>query len=86
MPKPYYGLENIIPFEPWTNKVPAGKKLRHFLQHKIHFSPHYNKLFKKNNINFYDIKTTDDLKKIPFTTKKDIAPGKNINFLKLKPN
>ena len=61
---------------PGQIKLLQEKKLRHFLQHKIPFSPHYNKLFKKNNINFSDIKTTDDLKKIPFTTKKDIAPTK----------
>jgi len=47
-----------------------NRKLRYFIQHKLPFSPHYTKLFKKNKINFSDIKTTDDLKKIPFTTKK----------------
>ena len=54
-----------------------NRKLRYFIQHKIPFSPYYNKLFKKNKINFSDIKTTNDLKKIPFTTKEDIAPTKN---------
>jgi len=66
-----------------------NKRLRYFIQHKIPFSPYYAKLFKKNKINFSDIKTVDDLKKIPFTTKKDIAPTKKekkqINFI-LKPD
>tara|TARA_Y100000310_G_scaffold38326_1_gene35926 strand:- start:31 stop:1455 length:1425 start_codon:yes stop_codon:yes gene_type:complete len=53
-----------------------NRKLRYFIQHKIPFSPYYYKLLKKNKINFSDIKTTDDLKKIPFTTKNDIAPTK----------
>jgi len=53
-----------------------NKKLRYFIRHKIPFSPYYNKLFKKNKIKFSDIKTVKDLKKIPFTTKKDIAPDK----------
>ena len=52
------------------------KYLKYFVQHKVPFSPYYNKLFKKNNIKYSDIKTTKDLKKIPFTTKKDIAPDK----------
>jgi len=54
-----------------------NKQLRYFIQHKIPFSPYYNKLFKKNKIKFSDIKTIEDLKKIPFTTKKDIAPTKS---------
>jgi len=70
-------------------KLLQGKKLKYFIQHKIPFSPYYNKLFKKNKIKFSDIKTIEDLRKIPFTTKKDIAPTKkekkHINFI-LKPD
>ncbi|MCH8066958.1 MAG: phenylacetate--CoA ligase family protein [Nanoarchaeota archaeon] len=67
-----------------------NKKLRYFIQHKVPFSPYYNDLFKENKIRFSDIKTTDDLRKIPFTTKNDIAPTKNnpkkhANFV-LQPN
>ena len=54
-----------------------NRKLRYFMQHKIPFSPYYNKLFKKHKINFSDIKTASDLKKLPFTSKGDIAPTKN---------
>ena len=62
-----------------------NKKLRYFIRYKIPFSPYYAKLFKENKIKFSDIKTIDDLKKIPFTTKKDIAPTdkekNHINFV-----
>lgn len=53
-----------------------NKKLRYFIHHKIPFSPYYAKLFKKNKIKFSDIKTIADIKKLPFTAKKDIAPTK----------
>lgn len=54
-----------------------NKKLRYFIHHKIPFSPYYNKLFRKHKINFSDIKTASDLKKLPFTSKGDIAPTKS---------
>ena len=53
------------------------RKLRYFMQHIIPFSPYYNKLFKKYKINFSDIRTASDLKKLPFTSKGDIAPTKS---------
>jgi len=52
------------------------KKLRYFMQHEAVFSPYYRDLFKKHDLQFSDIRTTADLKKIPFTSKKDIAPTK----------
>ena len=51
-----------------------SRKLRQFIRYKIPFSPYYSQLFKKAGIKFSDIKTTADLKKIPFTEKEDIAP------------
>ena len=70
-------------------KLLQEKKIRYFIQHKIPFSPYYNKLFKKNKIKFSDIKTLEDLRRIPFTTKKDIVPTKkekkHITFI-LKPD
>jgi len=60
------------------NKIIAlqNKKLRYFIRHKIPFHPFYSKLFKKNKIKFYDINNIEDFKKIPFTSKDDIAPSK----------
>lgn len=51
-----------------------NKKLRHLMKHELPFHPYYRELFKKNKISFSKIKTTDDLIKIPFTTKADLAP------------
>lgn len=50
------------------------KKLRAFVKYQLPYHPFYCDLFKKNNLKFSDIKTTDDLVKIPFTSKADIAP------------
>ncbi|MBW2980135.1 AMP-binding protein [Candidatus Woesearchaeota archaeon] len=52
------------------------KKLRHFLRHQIPFHPYYRKLFDKLKLRFDDIKTTDDLIKLPFSSKADVAPTK----------
>ncbi len=50
--------------------------LKSFVKSQIPYHPYYRELFKKNKIGFSDIKTADDLKKLPFTTKEDIAPTK----------
>jgi len=52
-----------------------NKKLRAFMK-QLHFHPYYSALFKRNGIAIDEIKSTDDLVKIPFTTKDDIAPTK----------
>jgi len=51
-----------------------NKLLKNFIKNQIPYCPFYHNLFKKNKISFSDIKTTDDLKKLPFTTKEDVAP------------
>ncbi len=51
-----------------------NKKLRAFVRHQLMFSPYYRELFTKHNLSPMDIATTDDLVKIPFTTKEDLAP------------
>lgn len=53
------------------------KKIKSFIRYQIAaYHPYYKKLFKKKNIDPYSIKSTDDLIKIPFTQKEDIAPTK----------
>jgi phenylacetate-CoA ligase len=45
--------------------------------------PYYRALFKANNINPADIKGVEDLKKLPFTEKKDLLPpGGDLQFPK----
>ncbi|MFH1235796.1 MAG: AMP-binding protein [Parcubacteria group bacterium] len=51
-----------------------NQKLRTFMRHQLPFSPYYRELFKKNNIDFKDIQNTDNLVKVPFTSKSDVAP------------
>lgn len=49
-------------------------QLRNMMRHHIPFSPYYRELLAKHKIEFEDIETTDDLIRIPFTHKADIAP------------
>ncbi len=51
-----------------------NKKLAYFFRHELPFSPYYREFFKKNKIEFSNIRNVDDLQKIPFTYKHDIAP------------
>ncbi|MCK5171315.1 MAG: AMP-binding protein [Bacteroidales bacterium] len=53
-------------------KVYQEEKLRELLQYVNKNSKFYSDLFKENNINIKDIKTIEDLQKIPFTTKDDL--------------
>lgn len=53
-----------------------SKKLQSFLPYMNEYIPYYNKLFKEQNIDISRIKSTDDLEKIPFTTKSDMLPRK----------
>lgn len=55
-------------------KERQNKVLENFMQHELPYSPFYRKLFEDHGIKFSDIKTTDDLQKVPFSSKADIAP------------
>ncbi|MGG5209657.1 phenylacetate--CoA ligase family protein [Chryseobacterium sp. MIQD13] len=48
------------------------EKLQKLLAYLETYSPFYQKLFKENNINPADIRTLEDLRKIPTTTKNDL--------------
>ncbi len=51
-----------------------NRLLRQFMRHQLPYSPYYRALFEKNKIAFDGIETIDDLKRIPFTSKADLAP------------
>ena len=53
-------------------KTYQEEKLQELLQYVNKNSKFYTDLFKENNINIKDIKTLEDLQKIPFTTKDDL--------------
>lgn len=51
-----------------------NQKLRHLMRHELPYSPYYRELFAKHGIDPRSIQTTDDLVKIPFSSKMDMAP------------
>ncbi len=55
-----------------------NRKLEYFINRQLYpFSPHYQQLFKTHKIAPRSIKTVDDLKRIPFTSKKDFIDPEN---------
>ena len=55
-----------------TMKSMQERKLRNMVRLAYHHSPFYKKLFKEHNLSPMDIKSIDDLRKIPFTKKEDL--------------
>jgi phenylacetate-coenzyme A ligase PaaK-like adenylate-forming protein len=76
-----------ILFKPWKElKELQNRKLRQFITCQIYpFSPYYRRLFDQKKIKPETIKTVEDLKRIPFTSKKDFLESENLDFL-LQPN
>lgn len=68
-----------------------GRKLHAYLRDCVlPFSPHYRKIFAEHQLTADDIRTVDDLTKLPFTRKEDLlstpeAPRRALDFL-LKPD
>ncbi|SEM77834.1 phenylacetate-CoA ligase [Chryseobacterium taichungense] len=56
------------------------QKLQELLVYLENNSPFYQRLFKENNIRIADIRTLEDLQKIPATTKNDIQQHNNDFF------
>lgn len=57
-------------------KKMQSKKVQSFVEYANTYIPYYQQLFKEKNIDVSKIKSTDDLEKIPFTTKSDMVPTK----------
>lgn len=70
----YLSWQKLSHSSPEEIKVIQNKRLAYLIKHEIPYHPYYRELFQKNNLSFSDIRTTDDLTKLPFTTKADIAP------------
>ena len=51
-----------------------NRALRRFFRHELPFSPYFRKLFEAHNLKFTDIRTVDDLQRVPFTSKAELAP------------
>ncbi|HXW77187.1 MAG TPA: AMP-binding protein, partial [Candidatus Eremiobacteraceae bacterium] len=75
-------LENVYRLPYWSPKRPWGEwqaerdaRLHRFVNEQLYpYSPFYRRLFDDNKIDPRSIRRLDDLRRIPFTTKKDIAP------------
>ncbi|MEK7570174.1 MAG: AMP-binding protein [Patescibacteria group bacterium] len=52
-----------------------NRQLKHFFAHELPYSPYFRGLFAKHNLKFSDIQTVDDLQKLPFSSKVDLAPS-----------
>src|SRR5690606_3634488 len=58
-------------------KVFQEEKLKETLQYLSEKSPFYQNLFRENNITISEIKSLEDLKKIPVTTKDELQKHNN---------
>lgn len=70
------------PKHPWPSRPPRAlrdwqlARLRSYLRDTVlPFSAHYGALFRREKIDPADLRTTDDLRRIPFTSKRDFAIG-----------
>ena len=66
----------------WDSRSPKeiralqNECLHRFINQNVYaFHPYYRRLFDENKIDPDSIRTVDDLKRIPFTYKEDIAPS-----------
>ncbi len=86
--------------DPWSNlsrytppdiRALQNQKLRRFISEQLYpFSPHYRQVFDRLGIKPDEIRTVEDLKRIPFTSKTDFIatpehPDKSREFV-LQPN
>lgn len=55
-------------------KIMQDKLIERFFRHQLPYSPHYRDLFAQHKLKFSDIRSIDDLQKVPFTSKGDLAP------------
>src|SRR5665647_3341503 len=52
--------------------------LHAFITERVYpFHPHYRRLFDESGTDPASVKSVDDLQKLPFTYKEDIAPGQD---------
>ena len=64
------------PMRPWADwHAERGARLHRFINEQLYpYSPFYRRLFDEHKVDPHSIRTVDDLRRIPFTTKHDIAP------------
>jgi phenylacetate-CoA ligase len=64
------------PTRPWADwQAERNARLHRFINEQLYpYSPYYRRVFDANKIDPKSIRTLDDLRRIPFTTKHDVAP------------
>ncbi len=74
--------------EPSELRKFQDKRLRAMIEHSYKNVAYYHSLFKKANLSYSDIKTIDDLEKIPITRKEDIIdlPQQSLTAINVDPN
>ena len=74
---PYKPEQSWARWSPERIREEQGKKLYRYVNEQlVPFSPLYRRLFREHGIDPKSIKSVDDLQKIPFTSKEEIAPTK----------
>jgi phenylacetate-CoA ligase len=77
-PKRRWEVRCVTGWDSWSPqeiRAIQDEKLRRFVAEQVHpFHPYYRRLFDENKIDPESIRTVDDLRRIPFTYKEDIAP------------
>ena len=64
------------PTRPWSEwQAERSARLHRFINEQVYpYSPFYRRMFDANKIDPKTIRTLDDLRRLPFTVKADIAP------------
>ena len=64
------------PTKPWADwQAERDARLHRFINEQLYpYSPFYRRLFDRNKLDPKSIRTIADLRRVPFTTKVDIAP------------
>lgn len=70
--------KRLVGMKPKDLRRMQDAKLRAFVRRQLYpFSPHYRELFDREGIDPRSIRTRDDLRRIPFSSKADLAPEDN---------
>jgi phenylacetate-CoA ligase len=67
--------KKLCKMSPEEMRKMQNKKLKYFIRTQVYtMSPYYKNMFREQGIDPYSIETVEDLQKLPFTYKWDVAP------------
>lgn len=77
-------MKTFLPSPPWDAGSPEFwqswqlRRLRNYLKHRVlPFSDHYRRLFQEHGIRPDDIRSLEDWRKVPFSSKEDLTVSKD---------